>query len=1020
MNHLRHIASIVLVMAVGCVAPPTQYPTTQPTTRPATQPAPRYTNITLQLADSDILTLTGGVVRIGGKYYPIRFTRPTDTQPADRNVSNYLIQLPDRTTIWCQTHYNDDRTRVDVGLLASRALPQIYLNFDPAWAYAVTRPLQDEKTESPLILQTMYGQPPLGKVETLVSAAEGKLVRVQGDLAEHIEHPDAPSGVSLACGGNGSRTQHILRLTIEEYGFGAFEGRAIPRLSIARDADWRSSAVAGCRYLSIPGEDAKLDVERQLQHLRGLLLPYGFDRFWTDEPIDAEGVVATPVDPYQGQWWPQRLGWLSGAHHRIAERGRAYNWQHVKELMTVVMNDYRMQRVAGHGTPGPIRIGEPLSLEHARIWATIMGLSGQKLMIGDRLDRLSAERIELIRRISPPARIWAYTVDHERLPDLWNLTLDVNGCEDYHVVGVFNWSPQRRTQTLVFSELGITLGEDERVAAYDFWEKRLLAVATDYVDVHLSPTSCRAVCLRKIAPDQPTLISTSRHITQGAIDLHDLKYDAERLTMTGTSDVIANDPYELRLFVPVGDQSFTIEKIEADGERVCVRKEGPLSLVTIDSDNTKSLQWCIQFTRGSTYADIPAAPAGLAACQNTRGVRLTWWPHDDWIARYRLYRDGELLAELDGHENQYLDSQVLYGQESIYTLTAIDALGNESEASASLAHRTPLPASTNLTDLVPLFFTQEHAGLGVNATVDGQPLRVHGRRYYTGIGTHSHSRIRYFLGGGYDELTGGVGLDDEIGDRGSTVFEIHVDGELRWRSDVMTGAGPAKMFRIDVAGKRYLDLIVADGGDGCDYDHADWLDPYLRVLPPAARLARADDKTKDTPPATRPVGDIPPHPQVVIETSLGDIVVELDTERTLDTVRNFLSYVDAGSYDHTIVHRVIKDYIAQGGGYDAHLKQMPTATPIANQAEQAQTNRRGTIAMARRDAADSATREFFFNLADNRALDYPHHGGGYCVFGHVVQGMDVVDRIGAIPTQAVLQFEHLPTETVTIRSVHRK
>jgi cyclophilin family peptidyl-prolyl cis-trans isomerase len=508
------------------------------------------------------------------------------------------------------------------------------------------------------------------------------------------------------------------------------------------------------------------------------------------------------------------------------------------------------------------------------------------------------------------------------------------------------------------------------------------------------------------------------------MDLHELAFDAENGVMSGISDVVGNDPYELRIFVPTGNESFVLKNIEADGKSVVVRQEEPLIVVVINSDQSESVRWSVRFNRGSRQIGRPQPPAGLTAEQTTRGVALTWQPHSEWIARYRLYRDGEKTAELDGHEMHYVDSQVLYGESYEYVLTAVDALGAESDASDVVVHQTPLPASTNLTDLIPIFFTQEHASLGINETVDGKSLRVNGRRYYTGLGTHSHSRVRYFLGGGYDVFSGSVGIDDEIGDRGSAVFEILVDGKLRWRSDISTGKGAAKPFQITVAGKRYLDLVVNDGGDGCDYDHADWLDPYLRVLPPSVRGAPKPDRVSSDAvigkPTTQPVGQITPKQQVVIETSMGNIVVELDTDRTEATVRNFLGYVDAGSYDDTIMHRVIEDYIVQGGGYDERLQQMPSARPINNQSEDAQSNRRGTIAMARQLSPDSATREFFFNLADNTGLDYPHHNGGYCVFGRVVEGMDVLDQIGAVRTRQAFQFEHLPADAVLIRSIRRK
>ncbi len=158
------------------------------------------------------------------------------------------------------------------------------------------------------------------------------------------------------------------------------------------------------------------------------------------------------------------------------------------------------------------------------------------------------------------------------------------------------------------------------------------------------------------------------------------------------------------------------------------------------------------------------------------------------------------------------------------------------------------------------------------------------------------------------------------------------------------------------------------------------------------------------------------NPVVVLETSKGVIEIELDGDKAPISTENFLAYVDSGFYDGTIFHRVIKDFMVQGGGLTADMKQKDTRPPIDNEADNGLKNDRGTIAMARTSDIHSATAQFFINHADN---DFLNHGGrdfGYAVFGKVVSGMDVVDAIADVPTG----FQDVPNETVTITSARRK
>jgi cyclophilin family peptidyl-prolyl cis-trans isomerase len=167
----------------------------------------------------------------------------------------------------------------------------------------------------------------------------------------------------------------------------------------------------------------------------------------------------------------------------------------------------------------------------------------------------------------------------------------------------------------------------------------------------------------------------------------------------------------------------------------------------------------------------------------------------------------------------------------------------------------------------------------------------------------------------------------------------------------------------------------------------------------------------------------PDHPVVAFETSLGEITVRLDAQKAPLTVANFLAYVGRGHYDGTIFHQVVKEYpkLVIGGAFTKELTEKPTMTSVRNEAHSGLKNRRGTIAMARRpDWIDSATCHFFINVTDNEVLDHTDRtleGYGYCVFGEVIEGMDVVDRIAALEVHDTEQFEQIPVETVAIQSV---
>ena len=168
-------------------------------------------------------------------------------------------------------------------------------------------------------------------------------------------------------------------------------------------------------------------------------------------------------------------------------------------------------------------------------------------------------------------------------------------------------------------------------------------------------------------------------------------------------------------------------------------------------------------------------------------------------------------------------------------------------------------------------------------------------------------------------------------------------------------------------------------------------------------------------------GPAPKNPVVVMQTSMGDIKIELYPDKAPITVKNFLDYARIGFYNGTIFHRVMRGFVIQGGGVTPDLKEKATRAPIKNEAANGLLNNRGTISMAREEEPDTASAQFFINLVDNARLNHRGNTGramGYAVFGKVIEGMDVVDKIGTTPTKAVnKEYANVPMTMIILKSV---
>lgn len=206
--------------------------------------------------------------------------------------------------------------------------------------------------------------------------------------------------------------------------------------------------------------------------------------------------------------------------------------------------------------------------------------------------------------------------------------------------------------------------------------------------------------------------------------------------------------------------------------------------------------------------------------------------------------------------------------------------------------------------------------------------------------------------------------------------------------------------------------VPVNGGPGSPSVHPPDVAPSPPAAPAASNAAAAAAA------GAKPAESLPKNPIVVLDTSMGTIKIQLDSEKAPITTKNFLDYVGSGFYDGTVFHRVIPDFMIQGGGFTADLTEKKTNPAIKNEGGNGLQNKRGTLAMARTPDPDSATAQFFINVKDNAFLDRANSrdGFGYAVFGKVVSGMDVVDKIKAVKTETKNGMENVPATAVTIKS----
>jgi len=450
----------------------------------------------------------------------------------------------------------------------------------------------------------------------------------------------------------------------------------------------------------------------------------------------------------------------------------------------------------------------PLPLEQARAWATLQGLTGQAALMSDRLVDLSADRVELIKRVYPAVDIRPLDLfSSDRNKRIWDLKINHLG-RAYDVVGFFNFDETKPISAyLSWKDLG--LPEDRPVHVFDFWNKEYLGAFEKGISVDLGPTSTRVLTLMP-ATDQIQLISTSRHLTQGWLDLISQQIRANRYT--GRSKLIRNDPYNLRFAFPRG-KNFAIKSATASGLPVRILNHQGWAEVEITPSKTSEVNWEILFEPAPGYHfPVKEPPHLLAERYGVDGANLHWMIPAQPTFAYQVSVNGAVLG--------YTTSQTfaLRNLDPNTTYTAAvrsvwqDGTLSEKKAELSFTLKKIQPPEMFLSDLDPARLTPGWR----QPELDGK-----------GISMPTNSEIEFELNGTYSDFVASVGINDEFNNNDAKAeFFVIGDGKELWKSDGMRKGDPLKSLKVDVKNVKRLMLRVRRVGEGGRV-YADWVNARL-------------------------------------------------------------------------------------------------------------------------------------------------------------------------------------------------
>jgi len=481
-----------------------------------------------------------------------------------------------------------------------------------------------------------------------------------------------------------------------------------------------------------------------------------------------------------------------------------------------------------------------VSLEQARLTSSWVALTGQFFLVSDWLPSLPPERLEILKRTMQHHGATARPVDYfdTNLPTTWLVT-DTHGSVRRDVIGVFN----QESSDLHVDYTAVKLGLDPANTYYgfDFWDNQPVPPFKGEFKADVPAHSCRVVGVRAVE-DHPILVSTSRHVTQGIVDVTGESWSKD--TLSATSEVIAGDPYELRIMgLNDGGHHWALVSAEAGAEektagvKVSVKEDANLLRVTIRSSVTRAVEWTIQFQpQPLMTGERPITHLEASQNGSLDPVTLSW---EGGAMFYNIVRDGKPIASAH-YGLSYTDETAVPGATCQYVVTpwTQSALPDESGASLSvqckplaLGSQPPVPA-VSLMSLPPLSAVVGWGAMQKGKSIEGHPLTLGSNIYADGVGLHANAEVVYDRKPEWKRFVAITGIDEEVRqeNQSSLICEVvseDASGEcITLAKSPVLRFGKMEQWYFDLKlpdSCRKLHLVVDDAGDGIASDHADWV-----------------------------------------------------------------------------------------------------------------------------------------------------------------------------------------------------
>ncbi|MBP8302774.1 MAG: NPCBM/NEW2 domain-containing protein [Phycisphaerae bacterium] len=660
------------------------------------------------------------------------------------------------------------------------------------------------------------------------------------DVAEYIKSVGLVPGIWLAP--HGQDSLDVIRQN--------------PRVFLARPDGTSASSTWEGKWLVDPTTP---ESEAYMKALFRLLCDWGYDYF----KIDGQPIV---VDEYEAKQafmankptesgadlYRRTLGWIrevigpdryllgcwgiptQGAGIMDGSRTGGdivLGWGGFQVALRAVMAHYYQHNVMWYVDPDVMVLRSPLTVDQARVWATLQGLTGQALMATDRMMDLGAERVEMLRRVYPAVDIRPLDLfPSQRSKRIWDLKVRHLG-RQYDVVGLFNFG-ERESQTLHLRWADLGLPADTPVHVFDFWNKDYLGAWQAGMTLDLAPTSCRVLTLLP-SDGRIQLVSTSRHITQGWVDLKDLGYDEAAQTYSGTSRVIQNDPYELRFAFP-RDKNFKVKAVTAtsgwEDLPVTTANHQGWACVRIHSPATTEVAWTVSFEPEVIYTYPTGNPERLSVERvGLDGVDVTWSEQYYLNCGYQVYLDGRLQGYTPkaAFPLRGLDPAVEHtvGVETVWE----DGTVSPRKEETTFSIRSMLPKHTPLGQLTPV--PSGTGGRGRGSTggrgAPAGPLSIGDRSYPDAVVLRPGAETAYEIQGLYKTFSASVGVGDESVAEAEVEFVVLGDDQELFKSSPLKRGDGLRPVTVGISGVRRLVLRVAGTADGRARVEAAWVDAIL-------------------------------------------------------------------------------------------------------------------------------------------------------------------------------------------------